>query len=79
MANSMHSYPTVKLTRGGSPKSFQKQVAKLWIEAERLELFAWIAAKATAGDVTPGADGARMERVVCAGIVLATASEAMWE
>ena len=39
--------------------TFQKQVAKVWTEAERLEFIAWIAANPTAGDVIPGADGAR--------------------
>ena len=36
--------------------TFQKQVAK------RLEFIAWIAAHPTAGDVIPGADGARKVR-----------------
>ena len=42
--------------------TFQKQVAKVWTEAERLEFIAWIAANPTAGDVIPGADGARNVR-----------------
>ena len=42
--------------------TFQKQVAKVWTEAERLEFIAWIAAYPTAGDVIPGADGARKVR-----------------
>ena len=42
--------------------TFQKQVAKVWTEAERLEFIAWIAAHPTAGDVIPGADGARKVR-----------------
>ena len=42
--------------------TFQKQVAKVWTEAERLEFIAWIAAPPTAGDVIPGADGARKVR-----------------
>ena len=42
--------------------TFQKQVAKVWTEAERLEFIAWIAANPTAGDVIPGADGARKVR-----------------
>ena len=42
--------------------TFQKQVAKVWAEAERLEFIAWIAANPTAGDVIPGADGARKVR-----------------
>lgn len=42
--------------------TFQKQVAKVWTEAERLEFIAWIATNPTAGDVIPGADGARKVR-----------------
>ena len=42
--------------------TFQKQVAKVWTEAERLAFIAWIAANPTAGDVIPGADGARKVR-----------------
>ena len=42
--------------------TFQKQVAKVWTEAERLEFIAWIAANPPAGDVIPGADGARKVR-----------------
>ena len=42
--------------------TFQKQVAKVWTEAERLEFIAWIAANPTAGDVIAGADGARKVR-----------------
>ena len=42
--------------------TFQKQLAKVWTEAERLEFIAWIAAHPTAGDVIPGADGARKVR-----------------
>ena len=42
--------------------TFQKQVAKVWTEAEHLEFIAWIAAHPTAGDVIPGADGARKVR-----------------
>ena len=42
--------------------TFQKQVDKVWTEAERLEFIAWIAANPTAGDVIPGADGARKVR-----------------
>ena len=54
--------------------TFQKQVAKVWTEAERLEFIAWIAANPTAGDVIPGADGAR--KVRCAGLCKARASAA---
>lgn len=42
--------------------TFQKQAAKLWAEDERLEFIAWIAANPQAGDVIPGADGARKVR-----------------
>lgn len=42
--------------------TFQKQVAKVWNEAERHDFIAWIAANAEAGDVIPGADGARKVR-----------------
>ena len=42
--------------------TFQKQVATVWTEACRLEFIAWIAANPTAGDVIPGADGARKVR-----------------
>ena len=39
--------------------TFQKQVADVWTEAERLDFITWIAANPEAGDVIPGADGAR--------------------
>ncbi|MGQ3054746.1 MAG: hypothetical protein ACT6S0_23410 [Roseateles sp.] len=42
--------------------TFQKQAAKLWGDAERVEFIEWIAAHPTAGDVIPGADGARKLR-----------------
>ena len=42
--------------------TFQKQADKLWLEDERLEFIAWIAANPQAGDVIPGADGARKVR-----------------
>lgn len=42
--------------------TFQKQAEKIWSEAERLEFIDWIAANPTAGDVIPGADGARKVR-----------------
>lgn len=42
--------------------TFQKQAAKLWDDAERVEFIDWIAAHPTAGDVIPGADGARKVR-----------------
>ena len=43
--------------------TFQKQVEKLWSEDERLAFIAWIAEHPTAGDVIPGADGARKVKV----------------
>lgn len=42
--------------------TFQKQADKIWSESERLEFIAWIAANPLAGDVIPGADGARKVR-----------------
>lgn len=47
--------------------SFQKQAAKLWTEAERLEFISWIATNGEMGDVIPGADGARKVRWSTAG------------
>ncbi|WP_293503579.1 DNA-binding protein [Roseateles sp.] len=40
----------------------QKQASKLWDDAERVEFIEWIAANPTAGDVIPGAEGARKVR-----------------
>lgn len=42
--------------------TFQKQAEKLWSEDERLALIDWIAANPLAGDVIPGAEGARKLR-----------------
>lgn len=42
--------------------TFQKQAEKLWSEDERLAFIDWIAANPLAGDVIPGADGARKIR-----------------
>lgn len=42
--------------------TFQKQAEKLWKEEERLAFIDWIAANPLAGDVIPGADGARKVR-----------------
>jgi len=42
--------------------TFQKQAEKLWTEAQRLEFIDWIAANPLAGDVIPGAGGARKVR-----------------
>lgn len=39
--------------------TFQKQADRIWSEDERLEFIAWIAEHPDAGDVIPGADGAR--------------------
>ena len=39
--------------------TFQKQAEKLWSEDERLAFIDWIAENSLAGDVIPGADGAR--------------------
>jgi hypothetical protein len=42
--------------------TFQKQAEKLWTDDERLAFIDWIAANPLAGDVIPGADGARKVR-----------------
>lgn len=42
--------------------TFQKQAEKLWSEDERLDFIDWIAENPQAGDVIPGADGARKVR-----------------
>ena len=42
--------------------TFQKQAGKLWSEDERLEFIDWIAQNPQAGNVIPGADGARKVR-----------------
>ena len=42
--------------------TFQKQAEKLWSESERLEFIGWIALNPLAGDVIPGAEGARKVR-----------------
>lgn len=42
--------------------TFQRQASKLWLEEERLEFIVWIASNPLAGDVIPGADGARKVR-----------------
>ena len=42
--------------------TFQKQAEKLWSESERLAFIEWIAANPLAGDVIPGAEGARKVR-----------------
>ncbi|MCM0044775.1 MAG: type II toxin-antitoxin system RelE/ParE family toxin [Burkholderiaceae bacterium] len=42
--------------------TFQKQAEKLWTEPDRLAFIDWIAAHPLAGDVIPGANGARKVR-----------------
>jgi len=42
--------------------TFQRQAEKAWSEDERLEFIDWIATTPEAGDVIPGADGARKVR-----------------
>lgn len=41
---------------------FQKQARAVWSDAERETFIDWIAANPSAGDVIPGADGARKVR-----------------
>ena len=41
---------------------FQKQAKAVWSDAEREAFIDWIAANPSAGDVIPGADGARKVR-----------------
>jgi hypothetical protein len=41
---------------------FQKQAAAVWSEEERHAFIEWIAANPDAGDVIPGAEGARKVR-----------------
>jgi len=47
--------------------TFQKQADRLWSEEERLEFVDWIAVNPLAGDVIPGADGARKVRWALSG------------
>lgn len=42
--------------------TFQKQAGKLWSDDERAAFIDWIAVNPLAGDVIPGADGARKVR-----------------
>ena len=42
--------------------TFQKQAQRLWSDEERLAFIDWIAVNPLAGDVSPGADGARKVR-----------------
>ena len=46
---------------------FAKQAARIWSEDERLEFITWISENPLAGDVIPGADGARKVRWSVAG------------
>jgi len=46
---------------------FQKQVEKIWSSSERVAFIDWIAQNPLAGDVIPGADGARKVRWTVAG------------
>jgi hypothetical protein len=46
---------------------FQKQAAKIWSDNERMEFIGWISQNHLAGDVIPGADGARKVRWSVAG------------
>jgi hypothetical protein len=46
---------------------FQKQAEKLWSVAERMGFIDWIAQNPLAGDVIPGAEGARKVRWSVAG------------
>jgi len=47
--------------------TFQKQAEKLWSATERLAFIDWIAENPLAGDVIPGAEGARKVRWAVAG------------
>lgn len=47
--------------------TFQKQAEKVWSEEERWVFIDWIAANPLAGDVIPGAEGARKVRWARAG------------
>lgn len=42
--------------------TFQRQAASIWSDADRHAFIDWIAVNPTAGDVIPGADGARKVR-----------------
>jgi mRNA-degrading endonuclease RelE of RelBE toxin-antitoxin system len=48
-------------------KSFKKQADKVWSQDERHEFIDWIAVNPNAGDVIPGAEGARKVRWSIAG------------
>jgi len=42
--------------------TFKKQADKIWSEDERLDFITWLSQNPLAGDVIPGADGARKVR-----------------
>jgi hypothetical protein len=48
--------------------TFQRQADDYWTEDQRLDFLAWLAANPEAGDVIPGADGARKVRWTLPGI-----------
>jgi mRNA-degrading endonuclease RelE of RelBE toxin-antitoxin system len=47
--------------------TFQRQAEFIWTEEERLAFISWISQNPLAGDVIPGADGARKVRWSAAG------------
>ena len=47
--------------------TFRRQAEKLWSEEERLDFITWLAAHPEAGNVIPGADGARKVRWASSG------------
>lgn len=47
--------------------TFAKQAGAIWSESERLDFIGWIARHPLAGDVIPGAKGARKVRWTVAG------------
>lgn len=48
-------------------QTFQKQAERIWSEEDRLGFIDWIAQNPLAGDVIPGAEGARKVRWVASG------------
>lgn len=46
---------------------FQQQASKIWTDAQRDAFIEWIALNSSAGDVIPGASGARKVRWAAAG------------
>ena len=57
----------IRLTHEVEDPVVSAQAAKLWSEAEREDFVCWIAANPEAGDVIPGADGARKVRWAASG------------